>query len=214
MYDLLQKEKLGPAYWMPLPLSYMTATGTIAAQWGYFEMQFSGFIQILARPPELAPLAAKISRNFSDKAELLRKLARRAFPSCPTLTEKLCDFSIRANEAGKKRNAIIHGFWFDMTPFEPAQSVTLTTEPDGTGDFYTVTLEALETLARKISDLKMEGIELTFMPFHAPPARLTQDEYNTLLEYHKNFPAPAQVVPILRHPSRKGSPKQPEPFRP
>ena len=65
----------------------------------------------------------KIPRGFSDKAELLRKVARRAFVSCPGLAEKVSDFTMRATEIGKKRNAIIHGYWFDLTPFDKTRGV-------------------------------------------------------------------------------------------
>lgn len=36
---------------------------------------------------------------------------------------------------------------------------------NGTGDFYSVKYEAIEALAIKINDLKLEGMELTFQPF-------------------------------------------------
>jgi hypothetical protein len=39
------------AYWLPVPIEYLTAAGAVTAQWGYFEMQFDGLIRILCRHP-------------------------------------------------------------------------------------------------------------------------------------------------------------------
>ena len=212
MEDELAKLKMGRAYCLPLPVSYMTACGAVSAQWGLFEMQFVGFIRILSRSPDAAEVGSKIPGSFNDKAKLLRRLARLTFHHCPTLADKICDFSTRANQTCKKRNALLHGFWFDMSHFQPEKGVMLVTEADSSGDIYSVTLEQIEALSVKIADLKMEGISLTF-DLGSPSERLTPDERSALQEYHKNFPAPHQASPIPRDPNRKGSPTHPEPFQ-
>ena len=190
----------------------MTATGAVAAQWGWFEMQFVGYIRILSRPPHLAELVSKIPGSFDAKAKLLRKVARLTFARCPSLADKICDFSTRANQTCKKRNAIIHGFWWDQSHFQPGKGVILMTEADGTGDFYSVALEQIEALAMKIADLSTEGAYLTWDPgMHSK--WLTPDERSALQDYHKSFPAPQPEAPILLDPNRKGSPTQPKPFQ-
>ena len=214
--DLSELVKLGRAYWnLGAPLTYLRATGAVAVRWGLFEMQFTGFIKILSRPPELIDLGSKIPGSFNDKAKLFRKLARANFQDIPSLSEKLCDYSTRANAACKKRNAIVHGFWFDHTHFNPELGITLSTSADGSGDFYSVTLAEMEALALKIEALQIEGMLTLFdFPESAKPhEQLMPDELSTLREYHKKFPAPLQEAPTLRDPNRKGSPMRPEPFR-
>lgn len=210
MDDEVVKTLLGRAYWMPVPLTFLRAAGAVTAQWGYFEMQFAGFISFLSRKPEL--VGKPIPRSFDGKAKLLRQLARAVFPHCPTLVEKICEYSTRANDTGKKRNVVVHGFWFDMTHFEPQTGVTIMTEPDGTGDFYSVTLLELEKLSEKIVDLKIEGIQLMFAPTSETSERLTPDELSALRDYQTGFPGDPPASPIHRDPNRKGSAAQPEPF--
>jgi hypothetical protein len=147
-------------------------------------MQFSGFIKILSRAPNTAELASKIPRAFGEKAKLLRKLALASFPTAPTLAEKIGEFAARSQEACLKRNAVIHGFWFDTTPFDSGQGVTLMTEPDGTGDFYSIALDQLEALAEKIGALRSEGVQLLFAPTADNHASPTPDELSALREYH------------------------------
>jgi len=213
--DFVKLAKMGKAYWnLGAPLSYLTATGAVAVRWGIFEMAFVGFIKILSRKPELAELGSKPPGNFDGKAKLFRKLARLAFSDHPKIAEKLCDYSTRANQTCKKRNAIIHGFWFDHQHFNSKLGVTLSTEADGSGDFYSVELSQLETLSTKIAGLHLEGILMLFPhPSDQPNEFLTPDELSALQEYHKNFPAPHQEVPTPRDPNRKGLPMQPEPFQ-
>jgi hypothetical protein len=202
------------AYWLPVPLDFLTATGAVVAQWGYFEANLNGFLQALSRHPDAAKLIdKKPPQRLKEKTRLLRQLARICFRDSQSLVEKVCCFSFRAKDLGDKRNAIAHGLWFDRAPFEPGTGVTLSTEADGTGDFYSVDQTQLEELAKKIAEIKLEGM-LLMLPYpgkHFP--YLERHELFALLEYHKNFPPTSPASPIPRDPNRKGSPQQPEPFR-
>jgi hypothetical protein len=200
-------------YWVPVPLEYLTAVGAAVAQWGYFEMQFDGLLVILKRNPQAAAAAAKVkTASFQGRAEALRKIAAVAFAASPALVKKVRDFSIRAYETCKKRNILVHGFWFDMMSFDAARGVEIMTAPDGTGDFYTVPLPEIELLAQKIVDLKKEGVRLIFPPSMGgkdmPP-----DELAALQKHHADFPPPPGPVPIQRKAGAKGTPRQPAPFR-
>jgi hypothetical protein len=201
------------AYWVPVPMDHLAAIGAVVAQWGQFEMQFSGFIKFLSRDPKTAELASKIPRAFGEKAKLLKKLALVVFPDTPILTEKIGKFAERSQELCLKRNAIIHGFWFDMTPFDGREGVTLMTEPDGTGDFYSIALDQLEALAQKIGELRSEGIFLLFRPLADAFPFPTSPELSALQEYNRRFPGDGSETSILRDPKRKGTPQRGDPFR-
>lgn len=175
-------------------------------------MQFMGFIRYLARGPDLWQMGRGDPGSFDRKAKLLRQIARLAFPNCESLDNKICDFSSRSNMTCKQRNIFVHGAWFDMTPFEPEKGVTIMTKPDGTGDFYSVSLPEIERLAGKIEGLKVEGLRLMFAAIHGPSEHLTDAELSALREHHDKAPDPNQESPPVRDPNRKGSPQQPEPF--
>ena len=214
--DLVAMAKLGPAYQnLGAPVKYLTATGAVAVRWGMFEIIFTGFIKILSRSPELVELGSKIPGSFNDKAKLVRKLAGVAFAHCPPLVARISDYTTRANQTCKKRNALVHGYWFDFTFFKPERGVTLSTKADGSGDFYSVKLSEIEALSVKILDLQFEGIWAIWPPIYEglKASPLTPDELSALQAYHKSFPAPAEEAPIHRDPTRRGSPRQPEPFQ-
>jgi hypothetical protein len=205
-------DPINKAYWIPVPRQYLLAAGAVTAQWGYFEMQFCGFIKILGRHPNSSDLSRKIPRGFGDKAKLLKRLAKISLIDTPSLVQKICDFTTRANQTCLKRNVIVHGFWFDMSVFDAEKGIEISTEPDGSGDFYSVTLEQLEALSIKISNLKLEGIHLLFNPPHDASSYLTPAELLALREYHNSFPSsPLEPLPF-RDPIRKGTPQRPEPF--
>lgn len=214
--DIIEISKLGEAYWnLGPPLSYLRATGAVAIRWGVFEMSFTNCIRTLSRNPELQELGSKIPGSFNDKAKLFRKLVRLAFADCPTLAQRLCEYATTANQICKKRNAIIHGSWFDWTDFKPEFGITLVTESDGSGDIYSVTLKEIETLSVKISTLHNESLLVLWEPsdLSAKSFGLEPDQLSAWLKHHKDFPAPIQADPILRDPNRKGSLTHPEPFR-
>ena len=108
---------------------------------------------------------------------------------------------------------LIHGFWFDMTPFDSAQGVTISTTADGTGDFYSVALPEIERLAERIGALNDEGPSLLFPPALVSTSPLAPDERAVLQQFHTDFPAPSGPVHVSRKAGSKGTVQRPEPFR-
>jgi len=139
------------------------------------------------------------------------ELARVAFPEHPSLVDKICDYSERAYGISKKRNVLVHGYWFDMTPFDAQKGVQIWTKPDGTGDFYQVELSQIEALGEKIQYLGIEG--WSFFGNPASNQCLTPAELSTLQEFHARFPPPSHPMPpIPQDPKRTGTGQKPAPF--
>lgn len=197
------------AYHVTIPFDYLPAIGALIAHWGAFEKQFCGFIEILARHPDAALLRG-MPPTFAQKAKRLRELARIAFTGTPTLAEKISDFSLSTKTIADKRNVIVHGFWWDMGLFDPDRGVEIATEPDGSGDFYSVKLDQIEALAKKVIGLKREGILLHFPPPLGGGEILTPSEWAALQAFHAQYPPFPRAV--FRRPGRRGTPEAPEPL--
>jgi hypothetical protein len=160
--EMIARVTKGQAYWLQVPLDHLTAVGAITAHWGMYEMAFDSTFQILGTRPDTTSLIEKIPSSFKGRTELLRELARICFQDSPSMVEKICDYTVRALALCRKRNLFAHGWWFDFSPFAESASmgVTIMSKTDGTGDFYSVTLEQLETLAVKIHALNAEHATL------------------------------------------------------
>jgi len=158
----------------------------------------------------------------------MRDIAKIKFSLAPNIVNRIADFSTRAYDLCQKRNAIVHGNYFDFKPFmklegptaedlsymTEEESVLLNTKVDGSGDIYKASVSKIERLGEKIYDLMTEGLFIFYPPGPDSSSILEPDELSVLREYHRDFPAPRQTgAPIRRDPRRKGNPRQPEPFR-
>lgn len=203
------------AYWNlgGVPSEFLAAIGAVSVRWGQYEMFFDAGIGILSRSPETAELVAKKRRSsFKQRTELFRKLAAICFPDSPSFCEKLGEHSKHAYEVCQKRNLLIHGFWYNSPNIDPSLGITLTSESDGTGDFYAITLKEIEALSIKISNLRSAHFELLYSTPEVPPA-LTQTEVSVREDYYRRYPAPKPDGPPKREPHRVGSPLEPVPFQ-
>ena len=202
------------AYHISVPAEYLTACGAAIAQWGYFEAQFNGCIETVSRLPEaIQRRGDTLPKSMFDRAKLLRRLARISFPLCPSLVAKICDFSIRSHQTANQRNVLAHGLWFDGTPFHPNMGVTINTEPDGTGDIYSVVLDQIEALAEKIVALRTEAMILFWEPGEILHPPLSAAEADALRQYHSATHPRPPGTSTARAPNRKGTTQGPEPFR-
>jgi hypothetical protein len=171
---------------------YLTALGAVTALWGQFEMQFDSCIGIISRTPEATELSQHLPNSFKQRAKLMRKVARITFRQTPSLAQKLCDFSRRAQAVCLKRNELVHSIWFDH-PFEDV--VWLMTTADASGPAYSVPYDQVLSLCEKIQKLKIEGPRLTFPLVFLAEGLLTKEEQAALAEYHRLYPGPQLTAP-------------------